>query len=69
MGNNQEANSRFDKVMKACGIGDKDDRDLLIREKFHDHLEDDYSDEKDEMEYKELLEVAKTFIRETYPDG
>lgn len=69
MGNNQAANQRFDKVMKACGIGDKDNRDLLIRDKFHDYLEDEYDDQKDQMEYKDLLKVAKEFLNLYYPNG
>jgi len=68
MGNNQAANKRFDQAMKACGISDKNDRHLLIREHFHDYLADSYSAEKDQMEYKDLLEVAKIFIQENYPD-
>jgi len=69
MGNNQAANQRFDKAMKACGIGDKEDRHLLIREKFHDHLEDNFADIKDAMEYKDLLREAQIFLRQNYPNG
>ena len=69
MGNNQAANKRFDDAMKACGIGDDNDRDLNIRTQFHRHLENHFSDEKDEMEYRKLLKEAKDFIRENYPEG
>lgn len=69
MGNNQAANQRFDDAMDACGIGNKDERHRNIRSHFHQYLGDEYEDEKDEMEYKELLKVAKTFIRENYPNG
>ena len=69
MGSNQAANKRFDEVMKACGIGDRESRDLLIREKFHDHLEDHFSDTKDTMEYKDLLKEAKNFLENNYPNG
>jgi hypothetical protein len=69
MGSNQAANQRFDQAMKACGIGDKENRHLLIREKFHDHLENNFPDTKDSMEYKDLLREAKNFLRENYPNG
>lgn len=69
MGNNKAANKRFDDAMKACGIGDDNDRDNYIRNQFHAYLGNHFSDTKDEMEYRELLEEAKDFIRENYPNG
>ncbi len=69
MGNNQAANKRFDDAMKACGIGDDNDRDRYIRTQFHRHLENHFSDRKDIMEYRELEKEAKNFIRENYPNG
>ncbi|WP_333002935.1 hypothetical protein [Microcoleus sp. A2-C2] len=69
MGSNTAANKRFDDAMKACGISDDNDRDRNIRTHFHRHLENHFSDTKDEMEYRELLKEAKTFIRENYPHG
>ena len=69
MGNNKAANDRFDDAMKACGISDDNDRDNNIRTQFHAHLRNNFSDTKDEMEYRELLKEAKDFIRENYPNG
>ena len=69
MGNNQAANKRFDDAMKACGIGDDNDRDNYIRNQFHRHLANNFSDRKDIMEYRELENEAKNFIRENYPNG
>lgn len=68
MADNQAANKRFSDVMKACGIGDKEKRHLNIRRDFHYHLENHFSDVKDTMQYKNLLQEAKNFIRENYPD-
>ena len=69
MGNNQAANKRFDDAMTACGIGKGNDRDDNIRNQFHRHLENHFSDRKDIMEYRELLKEAKDFIRENYSEG
>ena len=55
--------------MKACGIGDDNDRDNYIRNQFHRHLANNFSDRKDIMEYRELENEAKNFIRENYPNG
>ncbi len=56
-------NDLFDRVMKACGIGDDTEEDKDIRSGFHYFIHDVYPDTKDDMSYKELLEAAKEYLR------
>ncbi|MCA1994196.1 MAG: hypothetical protein LDL41_19440 [Coleofasciculus sp. S288] len=56
-------NDLFDKVMKACGIGDKTKEDKDIRRGFHDFLHAVYPDTKDTMTYQELLAAAREYLR------
>lgn len=56
----ESATDQFNDVVREMGWGER------MRRAFHDHLQDHYDDVKNQLSFRELLELAQEFEENYY---